>query len=231
MAGFEHKGERPASNMDGSIFEDLFWSQSERPTIKWHHYFSIYDRYFGPFRGKPIKFLEIGVANGGSLDIWRNYFGEDATIFGIDINPECTKFDGISGRVRIGSQADAEFISDVIDEMGGVDLILDDGSHNSHHIRASFQTLFPLVSEGGVYMIEDLHAAYWSNFSGGYRKKSSFIEDVKTMIDDMHHWYHVHGVKKKEVKDLFSGIHLHDSVAIFDRGLAKKPAYSWSNRN
>lgn len=229
ISEFEHKGGRPSSEGAAGDFEELFWNQAERPVVKWHHYFDIYDRHFGPFRGKPIKFLEIGVAKGGSLDIWRKYFGEDATIFGIDIDPSCAEYDGKSGQVRIGSQADVGFLEATIEEMGGVDLVLDDGSHDSNHIRTSFQTLFPKMSGGGVYMVEDLHAAYWSNFSGGYRKKSSFLEDVKTLIDDMHHWYHAHDVKIGATSNLINGMHLYDSVAVFDRGEVGRPAYSWSS--
>lgn len=230
IAEFEYKGPRPERDGDEGVFEDLFWSQAERPIVKWHHYFPIYDRYFGPWRNKPVKFLEIGVAKGGSLDVWRKFFGQDATIFGIDIDPSCAAFDGKSGQVRIGSQADVDFLAAVASEMGGIDLILDDGSHNSHHIRTTFQTLFPMMSEGGTYMIEDLHAAYWSDFAGGYRRNSSFIEDIKIMIDDMHHWYHFNGVKIGEVENLIEGMHLYDSVAVFDRGRVHKPAYSWSSK-
>lgn len=229
IAEFELKGRRPEEAGTAGIFENLFWDQAERPIIKWHHYFSIYDSYFGPWRGKPVRFLEIGVAKGGSLDIWRKFFGDDAVIFGIDIDPKCAEFNGKSGQVRIGSQADVDFLASVVAEMGGVDLVLDDGSHNSHHIRTTFQTLFPMMSVGGTYMIEDLHAAYWSDFAGGYRKASSFIEDIKTMIDDMHHWYHFHGVKQGEVEDLIGGIHLYDSVAVLDRGQVTKPTWSWSS--
>ena len=69
---------------------------------KWHHYIPIYDRYFGPWRGKPLRFLEIGVNNGGSLQMWRQFFGPEAMLFGIDINPDCAQYDGQSGQVRIG---------------------------------------------------------------------------------------------------------------------------------
>ena len=229
IGGFEYTGNPPSSFDGNESFEELFWKQADNPIIKWHHYFSLYDTHFGKWRGKPVRFLEIGVAKGGSLDIWRKFFGDDATIYGIDINPECVQFNGKSGQVRIGSQADTRFLKDVIDEMGGVDLVLDDGSHNSHHIRSTFRTLFPMMATGGTYMIEDLHAAYWSDFSGGYRKKSSFIEDIKTMIDDMHHWYHFNGIKIGAVENLYSGMHLYDSVAVFDRADVHKPLYSWSS--
>jgi hypothetical protein len=127
-----------------------------------------------------VRFLEIGVSKGGSLDMWRSYFGPEAVIYGIDIDEACAQFDGRSAQVRIGSQDDPAFLASVVAEMGGVDVVLDDGSHDSRHIRASLDVLFPLLSEGGVYMMEDLHAAYWVSHSGGYRRPSSIMETVKT---------------------------------------------------
>jgi 23S rRNA U2552 (ribose-2'-O)-methylase RlmE/FtsJ len=228
IAPFEHKGPRPADYGEPGEFEKIFWDELDRPIVKWHHYFSIYDRHLSRFMDSEVRFLEIGVSKGGSLDVWRRFFGEKAVIFGIDIDPACASFDGISGQVRIGSQADPDFLSAVVSEMGGVDVVLDDGSHDSNHIRTSFRTLFPKMSEGGVYMIEDLHAAYWSDFSGGYRRKSSFIEDIKVMIDDMHHWYHYHDVEVKDVNEILTGIHMYDSLAVFDRGRVSRPAFSSS---
>jgi hypothetical protein len=94
----------------------------------------LYDRYFSPFRGRKTRFLEIGVNKGGSLQLWRKYFGDDAIIFGININPDCEKLNGLAGQVRIGSQIDRPFLESVIKEMGGVDIVLDDGSHHMQHI-------------------------------------------------------------------------------------------------
>ena len=87
---------------------------------KWHHYIPLYDRYLSRFRGQPVRFLEIGVFRGGSLEMWREFLGPEAVIFGIDIDPECAQFDGNAGQVRIGSQDDPAFLNSVIDEMGGI---------------------------------------------------------------------------------------------------------------
>jgi hypothetical protein len=228
ITDFEHFGGRRAGQPSTGDFEELFWRKQGSAVYKWHHYFPIYERHFAPFRGKPIKFLEIGVAKGGSLEIWRDYFGPESTIFGIDILPECIKFNGVAGQVRIGSQDDENFLNEVVAEMGGIDLVLDDGSHDSHHIRKTFKTLIPKLSNGGVYMIEDLHAAYWSSFSGGYKKSSSFIEDVKIMIDDLHHWYHPHGVKIEEAKDIITSMSIYDSIVVFEKNPVNRPVFSWS---
>lgn len=228
ISSFEKIGFSPDEDEISGDFERIFWKKTGSPLYKWHHYFDIYERHFNEFRNKPIKFLEIGVAKGGSLEAWREYFGPEATIFGIDILPECIKFDGVAGQVRIGSQDDPDFLREVVKEMGGLDLVLDDGSHDSHHIRKTFQTLFPILAQGGVYMIEDLHAAYWSSFSGGYKKNSSFLEDVKQIIDDMHHWYHPHGVKITEAKNSVKSMSIYDSIVVFEKAPISKPSFSWT---
>ena len=145
---------------DGDLL-DIYVDGAPQLVHKWHHYLPIYDRYFNPWRSKPVRFLELGVSKGGSLSMWRRYFGKDAIIFGIDIDEDCRTYDGIDGQVRIGSQADPDFLASVVEEMGGGDIVLDDGSHVMEHIKASLPALLPKVSEGGIYMIEDLHSAYW----------------------------------------------------------------------
>jgi uncharacterized heparinase superfamily protein len=108
--------------------------------------------------------------------------------------------------------------------MGGVDVVLDDGSHDSRHIRASLDVLFPLLSEGGVYMMEDLHAAYWVSHTGGYRRPSSIMETVKTMIDDLHHWYHGRGQSVAATADNLAAIHVHDSITVLEKARQVRPA-------
>jgi hypothetical protein len=78
--------------------EAFFRRHDGRLLHKWHHYFEIYDRHLARFRGKPVCLVEFGVSQGGSLDMWRHYFGREAQIFGIDINPNffpLVKADGV----------------------------------------------------------------------------------------------------------------------------------------
>ncbi|SEO30768.1 Methyltransferase domain-containing protein [Pseudorhodobacter antarcticus] len=216
----------PAGAKDRPGLEGLFWSHDGTIVHKWHHYLPIYERYFSSFRGRKPRFLEIGVSKGGSLSLWRKYFGPDAIIFGIDIDPACDAFNGLSGQVRIGSQDDPEFLVNVVKEMGGVDIVLDDGSHYSKHIRASINTLFPLLEEGGVYMVEDLHATYWDSHEGGYQQSTSFIGDIRQMYDDMHHWYHNEGQRIKATTDTLASLHLYDSIAVLEKGRVLRPRHS-----
>ncbi len=226
ILAFEHKGDRPATAAPATEVEDLFWSNEGPVVHKWHHYLPIYDRYLSPWRGRPVRMLEIGVSKGGSLEMWRKFLGPDAVLFGIDIDPACARFDGQAAKVRIGSQADAEFLRKVVAEMGGVDIVLDDGSHVSAHIRASLDALYPLLSEGGLYILEDLHACYWRGHGGGYQRTASFIEAVKTMIDDMHHWYHGKGQKIAATAGNLGAMHIYDSIVVLEKTRVKPPLHS-----
>lgn len=228
---FLNDGTVKAPAQPSGELEAFFWANEGPVVHKWHHYFPIYERYMSRFRDRPVRMLEIGVSEGGSLDMWRSYLGAEAVIFGIDIDPSCAAYDGRSGQVRIGSQDDPTFLADVVGEMGGVDLVLDDGSHDNRHIRASLDVLFPLLSEGGVYMIEDLHTAYWVKFSGGYRRPASFMSVVKTMIDDMHHWYHDRGQRIQATKDCLMGIHVYDSVVVLEKGRHTRPVHTRRGRD
>jgi len=193
---------------------------------KWHHYIPIYDRYFSPYRGKPIKMLEIGVKKGGSLKMWREYFGDEAIIYGIDIDEKCREFDGQAAQVRIGSQDDPEFLDEVVDEMGGVDIVLDDGSHVMQHIMASLMALYPRLSNGGLYAIEDLHTAFWPGFGGGLKSRGNFFNRVRRMVDDMHRWYHDGKPTFPQMDKAISGIHIHDSMCLFEKAEIPKPPFS-----
>jgi hypothetical protein len=216
---------RQKYGFDGDLL-DLYVTGTDRVVNKWHHFLPLYDRYFARWRNRPLRFLEIGVSKGGSLDLWRKYFGPEAVIFGIDINPDCAAFDGISGQVRIGSQDDPEFLAQVVAEMGGVDVILDDGSHLMQHVHKTFGVLFPKLSYGGTYMIEDLHTAYLRRYGGGFRSADNFFNFARRMVDDMHRWYHTRPEQVPGLGADCSGIHIHDSVAVFDKDRPFAPTHS-----
>lgn len=216
---------RTKYDFEGDLLE-LFSNNRGKLIHKWHHYIPLYDRYFSRFRGQPVRFLEIGVSEGGSLEMWRKYFGSAAVIYGIDINPNCKKHEGQSFQVRIGSQDEPDFLASVIHEMGGVDVVLDDGSHHMAHIMASLKFLYPKLSEGGLYFIEDLHTAYWPAFGGGYRSGSNFFHFLRELIDDMHQWYHGEGLMHPEIANFCPGIHIHDSVCVLEKNRVHQPAHS-----
>jgi hypothetical protein len=199
---------------------------------KWIQYLSAYSEQFADHRDgvrtteggrRPLRFLEIGVSHGGSLEVWRRYFGPDALIVGIDIDERCAALDGQAARVRIGSQDDPAFLRDVVEEMGGIDIVLDDGSHVARHQRASFEVLFPLLETGGIYAVEDLHTAYWAKFGGGRRRRGTFIEFAKQLIDDMHEPYHRSGRTALPPGCGLTSVSLYDSVVFLRKGPPSRP--------
>jgi cephalosporin hydroxylase len=207
----------------------LFYDHQGRLINKWDHYLDIYDRYFGPFLkiGRPVRLLELGVSHGGSLELWRKYFGPEAVILGIDVDPRCGKLDGSGIGVRIGSQADPEFLKGVVREMNGLDIVIDDGSHIASHQRKSFETLFPLLDAEGIYIVEDLHTAYFrGQFEGGVKRRGTFIEEVKALIDDMHGWYHEKRALFPDAIRHVSSIHVYDSIVIIEKKLKQRPFHT-----
>ncbi|MEO0772215.1 MAG: class I SAM-dependent methyltransferase [Pseudomonadota bacterium] len=216
---------RERYNYDGDLAE-IYATNRDYEVHKWHHYIPLYDRYLSRFRGTKVRMLEIGVNKGGSLQMWRRFLGEDAVLFGIDINPDCAEFNGLAGQVRIGSQGDRVFLNKVVEEMGGVDVVLDDGSHRMNHIETSLHTLFPLMEIYGVYLIEDLHAAYWSGMGGGFKAPDNFYNKVRKMIDDMHYAYHRKDLQVPQLEGAVSGLHVHDSLVAIDKGPLLRPTHS-----
>jgi hypothetical protein len=203
----------------------LFFEHHGRTVHKWLHYLPLYERHFSPLRGQAIGFLEIGVGEGGSLDLWRKYLGPQATIFGIDVVAQCASCVTPPNQVRIGSQDDRTFLRGVVAEMGALNVVLDDGSHIGRHQRTSFEVLFPLLSYGGLYVIEDIATSYWRGFhQGGYRKRGTAIEQVKQMIDDMHAWYHDR-VPETLAKSEVGAIHVYDQIVVIEKARRNEPRH------
>ena len=209
----------------GTDLERLIYGHKGRIVHKWLQYPRVYEKEFGGYCGTDVNFLEIGIFRGGSIELWREYFGQAAKIAGIDINPACKDYVEEPNRAFIGSQADEDFLKSVIDEIGSPDIILDDGSHVADHQMASFLILFPLLKTGGLYVIEDLHTAYWPGFyKGGYRRSGTAIELAKTLVDDMHAWYHAQGSKLADRTSIAS-VRFYDSIVVIEKGSVKMPQH------
>jgi hypothetical protein len=217
---------------DNELFETF---AADTNVHKWHHYFDIYTRHFEPYRSRPIRMLEIGVFRGGSLRMWKKFFHPDSIIVGIDIDRDCQQYEIADQQVyvRIGSQADPAFLASVNGEFGPFDIILDDGSHKTHHQLVSFNSLFrDALKDGGCYMVEDMHTNYWTSHVD---TPQSFMEVAKGMIDRLHEPYlghretHFRLAHSEAVSELalsylganLGGIAFYDSIIVFE----KKPKH------
>ena len=195
-----------------------FLTNQGKAIHKWSHYFPAYERHFALWRGRSLTFLEIGVAKGGSLAMLRRYFGPLARIVGADIDPKCKAHEGDGVDVRIGDQADPRFLRALVDEFGVPDVVLDDGGHHMDQIAATFAFLYPRMDKNGVYLVEDLHTAYWPKFGGGLDAPGSFITHAKTLIDRLNA-DHAQGQVTPDAftRDTFA-ITFYDSIVVFEKG-------------
>ena len=203
----------------------IVYGHQGRLVYKWDHYIDIYERHLARFRNTDVRLLEIGVKHGGSLEIWRKYFGDRATIYGVDIDARCQSINQPpSINVRIGSQADQSFLLTVLDEMGGLDIVIDDGSHRVTDQRISFSVLFERLSETGVYIAEDLHTNYWrGEFEGGWKRRSTFIEQMKDLVDDIHSFWHNKSQRHPGAHLRIGSITFYDSVVVIERSPQQSP--------
>lgn len=229
-----------------SEFEAWFNQHKTGPIVhKAQHYFDVYQRHFAPVRqraaaqGRAVRMMEMGVQSGGSLEMWKSFFGESLELHGLDINPATRRFHNINRNItmHLGNMFDRVFMRKVARQVEGVDIIIDDASHHSLDIKHAFQTLYQCVASGGVYLVEDLQTNYWYNheFREGYGANFTFIEYTKTLIDQLNAWSAVDTrfqnpafkLAKNYEPDEFTrtttSIHYYDGVVVFEKGSQPGP--------
>jgi hypothetical protein len=158
-----------------------FESHQEGPGIwKWRHYFDIYQRHFNRFVGREVHVLEIGIYSGGSLLMWKEYFGENAKIYGVDIHESCRAFEDERTKVFIGDQADRSFWADVKKTAPFIDIVIDDGGHLPEQQLVTLEELLPHVRPGGVYFCEDIH----HNFNDF----AAYVQGLSDNLNEFHRW-------------------------------------------
>lgn len=151
------------------------------PSIKHSSYFQVYQEVLAKYRHTPITFLEVGVLDGGSLFMWRKFFGDSARIIGVDLNPNATRWVAEGFEIFIGSQEDPDFWKTIFESVGPVDVVLDDGGHSNSQQIITTHAVLPYIRDGGVLIVEDVHASYMRDF--GNPSKYSFISYSKKVID------------------------------------------------
>ena len=216
---------------DGKLEDELLeyskiFRSVNHGVIKWAHYPSIYESLFMHLRNKEnLRLLEIGVQFGGSLELLREYFHSSSIIFGIDIDPRCNILNEEGFNVRIGSQSDERFLSSVVKEMGGLDIVIDDGSHNSRHQKISFERLFPLLNEGGLYVVEDVEHSYFRNQSGFPFLPSTFMNRAKRSTEELNKHFRTYNKwgQLKGIQDNLWSITFYSSVIVFEKRQRKFP--------
>lgn len=206
---------------------EIFNNHEDKPVTKWSHYLEIYERHLCKFVGKQIKILEIGVEYGGSLQLWKKYFGENCEIIGIDIDQK-TKYEEDQIKVEIGSQSDIKFLNEINQKYGPFDIIIDDGSHMQIDILNSFYFLYPKLKNGGVYIVEDVHTAYFPGFGGGITSPLNFITIASRFTHDTNLEF-MSEPYRSSLDDLKS-ISFYNSMIVFEKEKTKE-SYSITKGN
>lgn len=167
------------------------FSQANKRSTKYDSYFLAYADLFDEYiqlakSGKPIRLLEIGVLDGGSLEAWHRIFGPHSLIVGLDINPNCQSLECESFKIRIGDQGEPATWASLKDEFGRFDIVIDDGSHiGFSQIRTVEGAISTVLVDGGLLVIEDTHTSFMPDFPGMNIGRNLF-DLIQEIIGCMH---------------------------------------------
>lgn len=182
-------------------------------------FIQLYEKYFTPLRDSKINILEIGVDNGDSLRIWREFFSK-ANICGIDIDKKNFRINNTN--ILQGDQSDLNFLKSLVSEYKKFDIIIDDGSHQAKHIIASFNYLFNYLSDNGLYVIEDLQTSYIPRYGGSrinLKKKKSSMNFIKSLTDSINYEKNNRPFFKKNKFDgLIKSINFYQNIVFIYKG-------------
>ena len=184
----------------------LYKEHNGKVSDKWTIYIDQYEEKFKPYQDAKIRILEIGIQNGGSLEIYANYFNNAELILGCDINEKCLglTYQEKNIQVIVGDATEESTYKKIV-AYPKFDIIVEDGSHTSSDIVKTFCKYFNHLNDGGLFIIEDLHCSYWNGFTGGLFHPLSSINFFKRVVDLINHeqWG---GIKKKRlvIKSIFT---------------------------
>ncbi len=205
--------------MNKNLYE-LFIA-SNRPTSKHINYFTVYEKLFQTYKNKPITFVEIGVLDGGSLNMWQNFFGESARIIGIDFNPNAKALEADGFEIHIGDQQDPKFWREFFKQVGEVDVLLDDGGHTYLQQQVTLMEGLDHIRDGGMLVVEDTHTSFMRGF--GFPSHNTFINFARQSVDFLYARFPNLDIAQNKVTRLVYSIEFFESIVSFkiDRGLSK----------
>ena len=195
--------------MTDATLQEIYAQHRGKVSDKWSIYLREYDRLFSVLRDKPVRLLEIGIQNGGSLEIWSQYFLAASHLVGCDINPACAALTYADPRISVvvgDANSDAAEAA-IAARCPQFDLIIDDGSHRAGDIVRAFARYFARLADGGLYVAEDLHCSYWQAFQGGLLDPASPMEFFKRLADLVNHEHWGVDRSRKGLLESFSRAH------------------------
>jgi len=182
----------------------------KRESLKCDTYFQVYEEMFNKYVGKKITFVEVGVLQGGSLFMWREYFGKDARIIGIDLHPNAKELEKHGFEIYIGSQSDKNFWRNFYSQVGKIDILLDDGGHVNDQQIITLSESVNNINDDGIIMTEDVHTSYIKKF--GNPSKYSYINYSKYLIDVVNSRFPETEIKKNNFRNKIYSISFYESI-------------------
>lgn len=203
---------------------DIYQNDLHPPPDKYTSYFPVYEQFFSKFREKEMTFVEVGVQRGGSLNMWRKYFGASAKIIGIDIDKNVLAHQREDLQIVIGDQADPNFWKQFLSTVDKIDIFLDDGGHTMVQQKNTLLSVWPKIADGGVYLCEDTHTSYFNWCGNGLNKDWTMMEYSKNMVDmvNIMHWDEPH--KDPSMSNMFQdvgSVHYYNSMIVMTKGQPK----------
>ena len=165
--------------MDSQSLAEIFLNNTFGECHKWSHYLEIYNKHLSTYRGKSPVILEIGVRSGGSLGLWRNYFGPKAIIIGVDIEQSCASLSKDGFEIYIGNQSDLTLLQRILDQHLSIDIVIDDGSHITADMIKTFEFLYPRINKEAIYIVEDIVPSIVESRDSG---NPSFLEYASELL-------------------------------------------------
>jgi predicted O-methyltransferase YrrM len=156
-------------------------------------------RYYASLADRGIsRVLEAGVFRGGSVVLLLGLLRPERLV-AFDLSPdrlpdldEFIAGNHLEERVHVHfgiDQQDRAALSSLLDaEFGGdpLDLVIDDASHKLGETRATFNTLYPALRPGGVYVVEDWGWAHWRGIwqddPGEWAARPSLTQLVQQLV-------------------------------------------------
>jgi len=150
-------------------------------SIKYDSYFATYETLLQKYVDREVTIVEVGIFNGGSLFMWRKFFGPKARIIGIDLNPDAREWEKHGFEIYIGDQSSDTFWTELFQKVGKVDVLIDDGGHTNRQQIVTSHYAIQNINDGGVLIVEDVHTNYFREF--GNPSRYSFVNFAHRIVD------------------------------------------------
>jgi hypothetical protein len=181
---------------DGLQLYDSYMA-SKYSSIKHSSYFHVYEKLLSPYKGREITFVEVGVYNGGSLFMWRDFFGPKARIIGVEFNPDAKRWEEDGFEIQIGP----------------IDVLLDDGGHSNEQQIVTVAESASHMNDGGVIIVEDTHTSYMAQF--GNPSKYSFMNYAFDVVHSINNRFPAVKSSDNSVSPAVSSVGFYESIVSF----------------